>query len=86
VFNDLGQHTWAYQPHDYRLADLMSGYWVQFATTGDPNGGGRPQWVPFDLKNEPYLEFGETVTVRRHLLKPQLDFIEQVPQRSSTFD
>jgi para-nitrobenzyl esterase len=86
VFNDLGQHTWAFQPHDYRLADLMSSYWVQFATSGDPNGGRRPQWVPFDLRNEPYLEFGDTVAVRHHLLKPQLDFIEQVQQRRSTSD
>ena len=77
VFNDLGQHTWAFQPHDHRLADLMSSYWVQFAATGDPNGGGRPQWPSFDLENEPYLEFGGTVAVHHHLLKQEFDFLEQ---------
>lgn len=85
VFNDLAQHnTWAYQDVDHRLADLMSSYWVNFAATGDPNGKGAPTWAPYDLTREPYLEFGEAVVLRNHLLKPQLDFLERLQRRGST--
>ncbi len=29
---------------DRRLADILSSYWVNFATSGDPNGKGLPAW------------------------------------------
>src|SRR5262249_37657427 len=29
---------------DRVMAHLVSGYWVQFGSAGDPNGGGRPFW------------------------------------------
>jgi para-nitrobenzyl esterase len=58
----------------------MSSYWVNFATTGSPNGKGLPSWEPYDLTTEPYLNFGESVVLGRHLLKPQLDFIERFQQ------
>jgi para-nitrobenzyl esterase len=29
---------------DKAMGELTSAYWVSFAKTGDPNGGGRTQW------------------------------------------
>jgi para-nitrobenzyl esterase len=62
----------------------MSSYWVNFATTGDPNGKNLPAWTPYDQSAEPYLDLGDAVQVRNHLLKPQLDFLEQAQQRRQT--
>jgi para-nitrobenzyl esterase len=80
AFNNVGKRPWATEV-DRRLGDQMSSYWVNFATAGDPNGKGLPKWTPYDLQNEPYLELGDTVQVKNHLLKAQLDFLEQQQQR-----
>jgi carboxylesterase type B len=29
-----------------KIADMLSSYWVNFATTGDPNGKDLPRWSP----------------------------------------
>ncbi|MFL6216032.1 MAG: carboxylesterase/lipase family protein [Blastocatellia bacterium] len=81
VFNNLKQVDRPFQDVDYRLADLMSSYWVNFATTGDPNGKGLPRWTPYDNSAEPYLDFGDTARSSNHLLKPQLDFLERLQKR-----
>ena len=76
VFDNVGGRPWA-QATDRQLADPMSSYWVNFATSGDPNGKGLPAWAPYEPGAEPYLSLGDTVTLKHHLLKEQLDFLEQ---------
>jgi para-nitrobenzyl esterase len=44
-----------------RVAEAMIGYWVQFATTGDPNREGLPAWPKFDAATESYLELGNEI-------------------------
>jgi para-nitrobenzyl esterase len=80
AFNNVGTRPWATDV-DRRLGDQMSGYWVNFATSGDPNGKGLPKWTPYDPEHEPYLQLGDTVQLKNHLLKAQLDFLEQQQQR-----
>src|SRR5262249_15590545 len=84
VFGNLRNPTFTYTDVDRRLSDQMSTYWVNFAETGDPNGGTVPKWSPYDVSGEPYLELGDTVQVKNHLLKAQLDFLEQAQQRRQT--
>jgi para-nitrobenzyl esterase len=60
---------------------MMSNYWVNFATTGDPNGKGLPKWAPYNRETEACLDFGDAVQLRNHLLKAQLDFIERFQAR-----
>ncbi len=80
AFNNVGSRPWALAT-DRQLADQMSGYWVNFATSGDPDGKGLPKWTPYDAAAEPYLDLGDAVTLKNHLLKAQLDFLERSQQR-----
>jgi para-nitrobenzyl esterase len=77
VFNNLNRQNSLLQEADFKLAGMMSDYWVNFATTGDPNGKGLPKWGPYDRETEAYMDFGNAVQLRNRLLKEQLDFIER---------
>jgi para-nitrobenzyl esterase len=65
-------------PEDRQMAQTVSGYWVAFARTGNPNGGGRPDWPGFEASTDKLLDLGPRVEVRQDFRKPQLDYIEQV--------
>jgi carboxylesterase type B len=49
---------------DKKLVDLMTGYWAQFAKTGNPNGPGLPQWPVYDPKADLVFEIGHEVKLR----------------------
>ena len=86
VFNvvpstDPREAGFAYTAADRQLADSMSRYWVNFVSTGDPNGRGLPRWPAYRPDTEPYLEFGNTIRTGQHLLKTELDFQEKALKR-----
>ena len=66
----------AWQDVDRKLADTMSSYWVNFATTGDPNGKGLLKWPAFHSKDDLLLGFGDEVKVMPIPHKPALDFVD----------
>jgi para-nitrobenzyl esterase len=76
VFNNLDRQNPLLQEADFKLAEMISDYWVNFATTGDPNGKGLPAWTPYNRETEAYLDFGDAGQPRNRLLKAQLDVIE----------
>ena len=84
VFDTLSASPWATDERDQRAADLMSGYWIQFAREGDPNGEGRLRWPDLrgpDLKGEvdQLLEFANDGAVIRAVPESgRLDLIEQL--------
>jgi carboxylesterase type B len=81
VFGTLRNRNWPFTDVDFKLSDRMSAYWTNFAAAGDPNGKGLPVWTPYDPDEEPYLELGDTVQLKHHLLKAQLDFIDDAMLR-----
>ena len=83
VFGNLQDPTFDYTETDRSLSEVMSSYWVNFARTGDPNGKGLPTWAPYDAAAEPYLDLGDSVQLKHHLLKAQLDFLERAAARST---
>jgi para-nitrobenzyl esterase len=46
VLNTLNMSDRPFTPHDHEIADVMSSYWANFVTNGDPNGKGVPHWRP----------------------------------------
>ncbi len=80
VFGTLSQTPHPMQDGDQRLSDAMSSYWVNFATTGGPNGEGLPEWPAYTTGDgadaEAYMSLGEEVRAGNHLLGEQLDYLQ----------
>jgi para-nitrobenzyl esterase len=66
----------AWTDADRKLADLMSNYWVNFATTGDPNGKGLLKWPSYKAKDDLLMHFGDTQEVMAIPHKDALDFLD----------
>lgn len=57
VLNTLNMSDRPFTPQDQRIADVMSSYWANFVTHGDPNGKGLAQWQAVG-KQEEVMEVG----------------------------
>ena len=51
---------------DLALSDMISSYYVNFATTGDPNGKGLPPWPAFTDKNQQVMVFDAAPSARTY--------------------
>ncbi|MDP3369559.1 MAG: carboxylesterase family protein [Brevundimonas sp.] len=62
---------------DHRAATAMADYWTTFATTGNPNGPGRPAWPEFGAGRDRLLEFTNDGPVAKPVpFAHRLDLIE----------
>jgi para-nitrobenzyl esterase len=57
VFKTLSTSPWPTGPLDEKAAALISAYWVAFAKTGDPNGGGRLKWPAYNPTADELINF-----------------------------
>ena len=62
VFDHLDQSPWNWTAGDRKLAEEMSGYWVNFARSGDSNGPGLPPWPAFTNAESSVQYLGDPVT------------------------
>jgi para-nitrobenzyl esterase len=53
---DPGRAPWT--DEDREIAEQMSGYWANFAATGDPNGPGLTHWPPYSAQSPTVMEVG----------------------------
>jgi para-nitrobenzyl esterase len=61
---------------DRKLADVMSSYWVNLATAGDPNGKNLPKWPAYKAKDDLVMGLGDKIEVMPVPNKPALDFLD----------
>ena len=62
VFDHLDQSPWKWTAGDRKLAEEMSGYWINFARSGDPNGTGLPHWPAFANADSQVQYLGDPIT------------------------
>jgi para-nitrobenzyl esterase len=79
VWDNIDTNPWVPRDDsDQALAEIMSTYWVHFATTGDPNGGDLPHWPPFSIEAEHYIDFGDVVEAKRDFRSKEVDVYSSV--------
>ncbi|HEY4327062.1 MAG TPA: carboxylesterase family protein [Mucilaginibacter sp.] len=64
-----------WEPSDFKLATLMSAYWVNFIKTGNPNSKGLPPWPQFNKNSNQAMIFNETSGKEPLADKGELDFL-----------
>jgi para-nitrobenzyl esterase len=69
---------------DKDIADLISDYWVQFATTGDPNREGLPGWPAYDVDIQRHQIIGAEVGQGSNFREQELN--EMVRYFNATFE
>ncbi len=55
----------------------MRRYWVRFATSGDPNEPGLPEWPTYEGATPRHLEFGDPVRAVAGLNRPGCDILDE---------
>ena len=70
---------------DIHLADVMSDYWVNFASTGNPNAEGLPEWKPYTQLNPHYVELNVTATPYTDLTPAAWDLFDRVEANKRSF-
>jgi para-nitrobenzyl esterase len=63
---------------DKTLSNAMHGAYARFVKTGDPNGGDLALWPAFKAGDESYLEFGDTIAIKKELHKARLDALDAI--------
>jgi para-nitrobenzyl esterase len=64
---------------DHLVSDMLSSYWVNFATSGDPNGKSLAKWLAFDhRKSDPPMVLGDQAEVGPAPNQAQLAFFESI--------
>ncbi len=78
VFGHLTPSGYRPTPSESALATTMQGYWTRFAAAGDPNGPGRPPWLPYDAARDNYLTLDDTVGAGQALHAARCDLWDSI--------
>lgn len=77
IFNNLYATNRPWMDEDHKIADIMSSYWANFATTGDPNGKGLPTWTTTEGKSPVVMEMGDQFGLMPVADTAKLDFFRR---------
>ncbi len=74
AYDNLKAVDLPYTNADYKLSDIMSSYWFNFASTGNPNGPGLPEWKPYVKTTDQVMQLGDSVKMISTPNKAELNF------------
>lgn len=60
---------------DHRLTNIMQTYWINFATTGNPNQSGLQPWLPFKSDSRKIQSIGDRLYSSEHPSQPLCAFL-----------
>jgi para-nitrobenzyl esterase len=63
------------------MSDMISSYWARFATTGNPNGDGAPDWKRYRFEDRQYMRFNEGAIPSENLLPGSLELHRAIDKR-----
>jgi carboxylesterase type B len=77
IFNNLYATNRPWADDDRKIADTMSSYWANFATTGNPNGQGLPAWPATVARSPVVMQVGNQWGLMPVAEKFRLDFFRR---------
>ena len=75
---DRAEYT--FSDADRAVSDAIAAYWTNFATSGDPNGGGVPAWPVFTAESEQIQLLGDPITTIDHWRVEQCALFDTIPE------
>lgn len=74
VFGNLNKGKRDFTDVDHKVSQTMMTYWINFISTGDPNGASLPHWPALQATDPEILEIGDTVAAKALLTSKKRDF------------
>ena len=74
---DTAQHWLPADETDKNLTAAMSQYWLNFASTGNPNGDGLAEWPQYDTDQRRYQVLGDEIKTRADLEPEICDILDR---------
>ncbi|KAL1867015.1 hypothetical protein Plec18167_008806 [Paecilomyces lecythidis] len=75
AFNNLYATDRPWTQEDYKIASVMSDYWVNYIRTGSPNGKGLAYWPQNSINSSMIMELGDGWGIRPIASKERISFI-----------
>ena len=77
VFNNVGKTGDFWLKEDFAMARAMSGYWTNFARTGNPNGANLPNWARYEPQNHNTQLLSNPIKTIAGAKREKLDLLAQ---------
>ena len=85
VWDNLQIRDWPWTPEDRNLAGIISTYWVNFAKSGNPNGGGLPEWLPYKSGGAgQVMQLGKDVGMAGETHRDRYEFFDRYYQKAAS--